>query len=127
MLDLLFVKFHRLLPDLLAARLMPDASLQPEVITVVEDDTLGAGPCGRIAATNPTEIFVIIGQAVAAGVIPVVPERAEITHADGIGITGDRLQKILAVERQTSGRFFHFSSGLSPPSPARRAGGRGPG
>ena len=55
---------------------MPAPVFQPEVITVVEDDALGASPIGSIAATDPAEVFIIIGQAFAARVIPVMPERA---------------------------------------------------
>lgn len=99
------VDFLRLEVFLPTARLMPQTVLQSEVIAVVEDDFPGARPCGRIAEANAAEVFVIIGQTLAAGMIPVVPERAQVSDGNAIGITGNGFKKIVAVEGEVSGRF----------------------
>src|SRR5512136_883868 len=82
----------RLPPFLAAPRLMPHPVFQPEVIPVVEKDALGARPLRALAPADPPQVIVLIRQALAARVIPVVPERAQIPQAHGIGVTGDGLE-----------------------------------
>src|ERR1041384_5131967 len=89
-------------PFLAAARLMPDAVLQAKVIPVVEDDCLRTLPIGAVATTNAAQVFVVLGQALATRVIPVVPKRAQVTQTHGLGIPGDGLEEVVAVERQIS-------------------------
>src|ERR1041385_2833007 len=86
---------------------MPDAFFKAKVITVVEDDALRARPFRTVTATDAAQVFVILGQAVAARMIPVMPQGTQITHAHGIGIPGDGLEEVVAVERQISGGFSH--------------------
>ena len=63
-------------PLLPAPRLMPQAGLQFEVIPVIEDDPLGCSPIRFFTDTDAAQVLVIVGQAVAARVIPVMPQRA---------------------------------------------------
>ena len=70
---------------MLTPGLVPESSLLSEVIPVVKDDGLDLRPCVRIAAADPAEIFVIVGQALAGGVVPVVPQRAQVAEATAAG------------------------------------------
>ena len=60
-----------------------------------------------LAAADAAQVFVVIGQPGAARVAPVVPKRAEVTHAHGIGVARDGLEEVIAVERQICRWFFH--------------------
>lgn len=77
---------------------MPYPVLQFEMITVVKDDALGIGPVGIIATANAAQVIIIVWQTFAPGMVPVMPDGAEIAQADGVGIAGNRLKKIVAVE-----------------------------
>ena len=68
---------------------------------------LGARPFGALAAADAAQVLVVIGQPGAARVAPVVPKRAEVPHAYGIGVPRDGLEEVIAVERQIRGGFFH--------------------
>ena len=89
----------------LAPGLMPQSIFQPEVIVVVEHNPFCFQPIRFVAAADAAQVFVIIGQAFAAGVIPVMPEGAEITEADGVGVAGHSFKKIIAVKREVGGGF----------------------
>ena len=77
------------------------------MIAVVEEDRLDAGPIFREAAADATQVGVVIRQALAGRVIPVVPEGAEIGYGDGIRMSGDGLEEVVAVEGEIGGGFFH--------------------
>ena len=57
--------------------------------------------------------YSVFRQPFTGGVTPVVPQGAEITESNGVGVTGNRFKEVVAVERQVSGGFSHFSFQLS--------------
>ena len=60
-----------------------------------------------VNAADPPEILVVVGQAVAARVIPVMPEGTQITDGDAISVTGHGFKEVVAVKWEVSGWFFH--------------------
>jgi len=78
---------------------MPHPVLQLEVITVVKNDALGLSPVGLSATADAAQVIIIVWQSFAPGMVPVMPEGAEIAQADGVGVAGNRLKKIVAVQR----------------------------
>ena len=89
-----------------APRLMPQAVFQPEVIAIVEQNAFDPGPVGNVTGTNAAQVLILIRQALAAGVIPVMPDRAEITDGDVVGVAGNRFKEVIAVEGKVGG-WFH--------------------
>ena len=70
------------------------------MIPIVKDDGLDLRPCVRIAAADPAEVFVIVGQPLAAGMVPVMPQRAQVAEAHGVGVAGNGFKEVIAVQRK---------------------------
>ena len=101
------VDFLGFLVFVTASGLVPQPIIEAEVIPVIEHNPLYFSPIRFIAATNAAQIFVVIGQARAAGVIPVMPERAEIAETDGVGVAGNGFKEIIAVKWEVGGGFHN--------------------
>jgi hypothetical protein len=92
---------------LLGSILVPNGFLQLE--KQAEDYALCSRPILRLATAHPAQVVVIIWQAGAMCVVPVVPERADVAERYGVGIAVTSGEKVVAIKGHP-GVYIHWNS-----------------
>jgi len=90
-----------------AAMLLPQPVFQAEEVTIVEDNPLGLRPVEAIGDADPTQVIIIVPQPLAARVMPVMPQGAEIAGENGVRVAGDGLKKVISEKREIDRGFSH--------------------